>query len=1176
MKNFFSNLWKFFKKPWVLWTLLFIVLILLIWVLSWYVSFIRTYRVYVVLFLVVLWGINNIRLQQKKNLEEKIESDPEYTPEEQSLMEQEIRNGFLASIRTLPRHAWYSWRSIFKSPEGQIPWFVTVGAPASGKTTALLNSDLDFPVEFNDPKLPDNYGTWRYSVAAAFLDIRGGLLTHNRETDNLTRAAWKEVLNQIQKYRYQKSFNGIILSVNLEDLLHQSEEALALQAYHLSKALQDLEAAMGFQCPVYLQITKTDLLNGFKEFSDLLNLEDQQYGLGFSLPNDTFPLRHFSKRFNGLIDSLLSKLLLSLHHEKNAQKAAAAALFPSELQELKKRLERYLSLLFESNQYRERSFLRGLFFISAVFSAKVQQNLLQPYINEFGLKLRAPTYLINNNPNHLVNSVYKNFILEEQNVYRFSYLTRQAFIIRNGLIGLFTLALLSISVYFLFGSYEQNNVKLQQLHKDAQRYLSNLQHGAADNLEQRNIQLRLLDEMDNIFKPEQDPFSMHWGLYQGSTVSKALEKFYIPVLQEQFLPIMLDRIKQVIRDPSTSVGDVYDFLRAYIMLGDHSHLDADFVENLMNEEWESVYANQPALRQLLTISTSSYFQRTMPQIKLEPDLIHLARNRLKDISPSEQIYSQLSSLNYGKPYSIAGESLRDFNHIFDEQEAITQIPALFTMKAYSDAYKKEIDRLIRTINDNDWVLGEKVQRTITPEQAEIIKQRVQGMYLNQYVSVWRRSVYSLKLKSFKTLSEAHDFLNVLAQKNSPLETILKSLNENTILLPGDKIPPPNAAKSMFDIKKVSAGASKGTSGIKSMASAANIAKNADQIVGTVKNLTTSKERTPVGEAFYDLNRLTLVNEADGEVPFNQIYDAIVVLNNYVHDVAGAADPIKAAYTVATEHAGSAGSDDPIGTLIKLANQSPEPVKRWLLEIAKNTWTVILQNSVTYLNEEWAISVYPQYEEIFSSYPFNKNSMTDLDPQHLVDFLKKDGILDKFITTYLAPFINTNAAPWQLNNIDGSVLPIGSVSKLYAMIQLQMAFFGGKGGDGKGITIPFTLTTVQLDNSLFMAQLKMGDKLYSSLHGPHIPESMNWIPDPNGSVSVQFTATNRAVTNTGKHGNWAWMKLLDTAELNNRDNLSFSAKFTLHDKSVTYLIKTSGPVNPFNLPRLRAITLPKNL
>jgi type VI secretion system protein ImpL len=1191
MKKFWMAIWTFLKKPWVAWTLFFIALIVGIWLLSWVFEFIKNYRLYIILFLVVLWGLNNIRLQQKKNLDENGESEPEYTPEERALVEEEIQSGFLAAIKTLSRRRWYLFDFLFKRTEGDIPWFITLGMPGSGKTESLLNSDLNFPLELNDPKQSETYLSWRYSSAAAFLDLRGTTVAHNRETDNLKRAAWQDTLNLIEEYRYRKSFTGVVLSVSLEDLLNQSEEVLAVQAYHLSKALQDLEAAMGFQCPIYLQITKTDLLNGFKEFADLLNIEDQQQGIGFSLPNDVYPLRHFSKKFNVLIDALFRKILLNLHHEKNPQKAATAALFPSELQELKQRLERYLALVFESNQYRERSFLRGLFFVSAIFSPRVQQNLLQPYINEFGLRLRAPNYLINTRPSQLARSFYTRFVLAERNVYRFSYLTRQGFILRNGFIALVSLGLLSIFIYYYFESYDQNRSRVHALYQAAQKYAANLQQGGQSNLDQRNAQLRLLDEMDHVFQPKSDPRSMHWGLYQGQTMVAALDKFYLPVLQEQFLPIMLDNIQAVIHDPKSSSGDVYDFLRAYIMLGDHSHLDVNFISRLMDNQWDSLYASQPELHKLLTASMQSYFRHKTPPIKLEPDLIKYARDRLKDITPSEQIYSQLNSLSYGTNYSIVNSSLRDFNQIFVENEGITTIPPLFTLKGYTQDYEKKLNQLIESINDNDWVLDQKTKQVISPEQAQVIKQRVQTMYFNQYISLWKQSLYSLKIKSFTSLGAAHDVLTVLAQNDSPLESILRSVNENTALVPGDKTPPPNATKSMFDIKKASTTASRGTAGVKSMATTANVLKNSSAIVSAVKSSLTSKVRTPVGEAFYDLNRLTLGNDG-GDVPFDQIQDAFIALNDYMNDIAGSADPVKAAYLAAAAHAIAAGGgapaggapaggkgakEDPLTTLVKLANDSPEPVKRWLLDIVQNTWNIILQNSVVYLNEEWAITVYPQYETLYSGYPFNKNSLVDVDPLHLSEFIKKDGILSKFITTFLGPFINMNAAPWQLNTIDGATLPIGSLQKLYMMMQLQPAFFGGgKAGEDKQISIPFTITTIQLDNSLFMAQLKLGDKVSSSLHGPQIPEAMVWISDPNGSASLQFTATNRAVTNTGKHGVWAWLKLLDTAELSTRDNLTVSAKFTLYDKNVTYLLKTNGVVNPFNLPKLRAITLPENL
>jgi type VI secretion system protein ImpL len=1169
MKNFFIAVWKFLKSAWVLWTLLLLVLIAFVWFVFPYIPFLKNHRLLAILILVAIWGMHNFWLRYKKETQKEAQENKEYTPEQLAVAFQEIQNAFRTAIQAIPKIQ-INWFNL--SPK-ILPWYVTLGVDDAGKTSALLNSGLPFPIELNDPKANTDYATWRYSQVATFLDVRGSLITHNRETDNLTGRVWNELLRLIQQYRYRKSFNGIILSIDVSSLLSQSEEILAVQTYHLSRALQDLEKVMGFKCPLYVQFTKTDILNGFKEFSDLLSIEEQQQGLGFSLPNDANPLQHVSAKFNALIDQLHTKALFALPHEKNVQKAATAALFPSELQGLKKRIERFFELLFEANQFRERAYLRGVFFTSAVFGPKAQQHLLQPYIHEFGLKLRAPNYLINSKAGNVILGMYQRFILAEKNVYRFSVVARREFFIRNGLILSAAGALFMSLLYFWSVSYEQNQLKLEQLNNHARHYLLALR-SAATNLTQRKAQLLLLDEMDRVFDPAKDPSSLGWGLYQGNKITANLKDFYVPVLREQFVPVLMDDIKKTLRDPHTSLGMVYEFLRVYLMLGDKDRLQKDFVYGLLSNYWADVYHEEPELRNLLTNSLQGYLKYSVGSIKLEPNVISAARERLKDLSPSEQVYAQLLALGSGNTYSLIASFAQEFNQIFDAQHAITTIPILFTYQGYHEIFLKQLNPLMESINHNDWVLGVQRNKVLTPEQKEAIKQRVQSLYMNQYISTWKHVLSTIKIAPSSNLSQVQDKLTLLSQSNSIVESLLRVVNTNTILLKGDKELPPGATKSAITTKKVLAAASKGKSGAKSLASPKDAVKNIEKASSVAKslNLGGGGGRTPVGTAFYDLNQLTLSDGDDGASPFTSIHAELVALDQLISSITASSEAGKAAFTLAAQHA-QGGGEDAIGTMVKLANQLPEPVKSWFMDLAQGSWRMILGSGFGFINQQWASSVYPQYESLILAYPFNKNTPTEVDPDQLAAFLNKDGTLDKFITTYLAPFVNTTSTPWKLIVADGASLPIANLNKLYAWAQLRNVLFGK--GEGKQINVQFTVTPIQLDRTAFMAQLKVGDKTITALHGPQTSEGVTWIPDHNGVASLQMTALNYAVTNVVKNGMWAWFKLLETGQFSGTGS-TVNVKFDVYGKTVTYALKTPTTVNPFNLPALRALTLPSSL
>src|SRR4030095_16021081 len=82
-----------------------------------------------------------------------------------------------------------------------LPWYAIIGAPASGKSTAIQNSGLRFPM--GQPKLSGTGGTkncdWWFAEEAIILDTAGRYaFSDDNEPD---REEWLEVLGLLRKVR---------------------------------------------------------------------------------------------------------------------------------------------------------------------------------------------------------------------------------------------------------------------------------------------------------------------------------------------------------------------------------------------------------------------------------------------------------------------------------------------------------------------------------------------------------------------------------------------------------------------------------------------------------------------------------------------------------------------------------------------------------------------------------------------------------------------------------------------------------------------------------------------------------------------------------------------------------------------------------------------------------------
>src|SRR5690606_5454201 len=93
-------------------------------------------------------------------------------------------------------------------------------------------------------------------------------------------------LQLLKKHRRRQPVNGAIIAVSAEDLLTHTETERAQQIRLIRLRLQELYQQFDVQFPVYLMLTKCDLIAGFTDFYDDLGQHERQQIWGFTLPFD--------------------------------------------------------------------------------------------------------------------------------------------------------------------------------------------------------------------------------------------------------------------------------------------------------------------------------------------------------------------------------------------------------------------------------------------------------------------------------------------------------------------------------------------------------------------------------------------------------------------------------------------------------------------------------------------------------------------------------------------------------------------------------------------------------------------------------------------------------------------------------------------------------------------------
>ncbi len=262
------------------------------------------------------------------------------------------------------------------------PWYMIVGEPGSGKTEAIRHCNVGFP-----PGLQDQFqgagGTlnmnWWFTDHAVVLDTAGRLMFEEADTGGSSE--WREFLKLLKGYRPQCPMNGVFLVIPADSLIKDTADEIEEKASKIARQFDMIQRTLDVRFPVFVVITKSDLVNGFRDFFDDLDDPQLQHQiLGWSNPaqldepyNPDFIDRHLKsiqgrlfRRRLALLQEIVSEAGdPSVEHKRSPDTLYA---FPQSLAKIVPRMGRYLELIFSvgSQWSCKPLFFRGIYFTSSM------------------------------------------------------------------------------------------------------------------------------------------------------------------------------------------------------------------------------------------------------------------------------------------------------------------------------------------------------------------------------------------------------------------------------------------------------------------------------------------------------------------------------------------------------------------------------------------------------------------------------------------------------------------------------------------------------------------------------------------------------------------------------------------------------------------------------------------
>lgn len=1120
-------------------------------------------RLVIIMAFVVLWGANNLRTKIKKSKQnDKLldEMSGAANPTEQSSISAKSSNSAGSDEEKVLYERFKEATSALKAHRFggnkrqtiyELPWYLIIGPPGAGKTTVLANSGLKFPLKekFGLQGVGGVGGTrncdWWFTDDAVLIDTAGRYTTQDSHADS-DRSAWLSFLSLLKKNRPRRAINGAIVAVSLQELIMLSNDERQRHAETIRSRIQELMTDLNVRFPVYFLITKCDLMAGFNEFFENLDQRDREqvWGLTFPMSEDTHSNQQYSHYFESEFDVLLrrinDRLLTRLHAERDPYRRAKIQAFPNQFESMREILKAFVDNVFGQNQYQSQALLRGVYFTSGTQEGTPIDRILTTLSTNFGVQGKSLAAPNGQGKSFFIHRLLNDVIFPESDIVGVNtkYETRLKLFRR------FVMASALIVVLGAAGAWTSSLNKNEALMSQVSSLID--EHEAA--LQAPNDGTNRFEHVIPIIAPLNqakgvyDEINLPWvtglGLYDES-VQDSVFAAYDASLRAHFIPVMLERLETFLKSDIDN-DQLYDALRVYLMLADSEKLEKDEVLQWFENDWSNSLVNQATKQLQLKEYLINSLDNGVPEFSLNEAIVKNSRTQLRTVPIEQRIYKQIErnpefKLQNDFVQAVGGDVLGVFE-IANETKSLS-VPFMFTKAGYKQMDFSKDSPLIRKYSSEQWVLGTDTTEDFSDKDIELIAQNVEAIYLEKYSQKWRALLDQLKIRDMPSSADARQVLSSVSDNSqSPLVKVLTTLKNETLLTPQ-----------------------------------VNLLKEKEGALASAASALTSKALPPtrVDIEFSDEHKLIT------EKGIQRVLDNIKTLSEKLEGFSFAPSPNEASLKFAQQRF-LGTSSDPFRVMLAQASKLPEPVKRWVEELADQAWKTVLIDSKQHLNTLWNASVYQSYKaRIAGGYPFRRNSQRDVTMLDFVEYFKPGGIEENFVVAHLSPFIK-KGKKWTEKSLNGRQIGIDT-SAIWQMKKAQAirdVFFRKS---KSAASFDYKLKPNKMDSTLRRFELTMGDTRIRYSHGPKLSKSLTWPGGTREGVRLLFEDINETKHTERYSGDWSFFKALDAANVEKTQRSSrYTVTFEVNSRKAEYDLSATSTLNPFSPGWLSQYKCPQRL
>ena len=988
-----------------------------------------------------------------------------------------------------------------------LPWYVIVGPSAVGKTTALERSGLSFVSSAaGAPKIRGTAGTrncdWWFSDEAILLDTAGRFAADDDDHDE-----WLAFLDSIRRLRPERPLDGLIVAVSVPDILSATDAERETLATKLRARLDEVLHRLEIVLPVYLVLTKADLVAGFVEFwSDLgKSQRSQVWGASFDLDDprrNALPLA-VEAEFDALAQALHARLLQRLPAERNPERRTRIMQFPVELNALRSPLSHFVDVLFRPGVDQEQPLLRGFYLTSATQVGRPVERVLSGMLRAFdphGRSAKGPA-AEGEIHSYFLTDVFRSVILPDVNLATRSNAgvnRRSARELRAALVALGIAAFVLIPAIL---SYVRNT----QLVHEVDRAIDTLQThsttsvaGASDDPIEAILDTldRLDDEAGGFaipgwFGPRaarelRGPLRMAYL----RRIHSALRLRVAPDLEKDLSNISrARRLDDSIGSPEdhTPLRTAYETLKLYATLVDPTeHVELPWTAQQLARAWQRTFAQGTAVgSDRLLRHVTNY----LAAIEAEPGLrwpatplLQEARARLKELGIGELPYHWVLRRAYDQPPILASDvaDAASLKYLTCPPDQVL-VPGQYTASAW-----QKISPALDA--SGHWPPEAVVERWVIadmrlPKDEAALRAQVREEYYDNYSQEWLSLLDKCAVSRPSDFASAKDELTALKDPKGFYRTLFSQFAAN-VIADEKKDPLP------FPIPIPTEGCAGKLAALRPDSSAPQQAQSS----------------SAVRKSFHPL----LVFSGDAEdakkpAPLEKYATILETLRATLESATEeqGADP-RAQFSTAKQGVGA------------LLDGLQEPVKgklnRLLMPPVEGTVKVTKIDILSGVSAEWKQKVYDAWDgkdgKLAKFFPFNRGpaSRAAANFEDFRTFFQREGTLWTFVHTNLGAWVELSDAGY-VGKPSADPLSEDLLACLTIAQEITDAFFGA--GDEPGLKL-----SLQVDwsaSDVTEAKLWIGDKA-TALPKSQWSPSVKW----NGEgVRLEWVQAGRPIQEIGR-------------------------------------------------------------